>query len=51
MSRVVLDGVPVDMPRDNGQLVFAAPWEARAFGVVAAYVDGPASAGPRSART
>jgi nitrile hydratase accessory protein len=35
----VLDGVPADAPRHNGELVFAAPWEGRAFGLAAAYVD------------
>ncbi|HEX8803298.1 MAG TPA: hypothetical protein VF743_03860 [Acidimicrobiales bacterium] len=27
------------MPRANGELVFAAPWESRAFGLAAAYLD------------
>jgi len=26
-------------PRDNGELVFAAPWESRVFGMVTAYLD------------
>jgi nitrile hydratase accessory protein len=39
VSGAVVDGVPLDVPRDNGELVFAAPWEARAFGVAAAYVE------------
>jgi nitrile hydratase accessory protein len=26
-------------PRENGELVFAAPWESRAFGVAAALVE------------
>ena len=30
---------PADVPRDNGELAFAAPWEARAFGLAAAYVE------------
>ena len=30
-----LDG-PVSPPRDNGEIVFAAPWERRAFGVTVA---------------
>jgi nitrile hydratase accessory protein len=35
----VLDGVPADAPRNNGELVFAAPWEGRAFGLAAAYLE------------
>ena len=31
--------IPLDVPRRNGELVFAAPWEARAFGVAVAYVE------------
>jgi hypothetical protein len=31
---------PVDVPRRNGELVFEAPWESRAFGLAAAYLDG-----------
>lgn len=31
--------IPIDMPRRNGELVFEAPWESRAFGMVAAYLD------------
>jgi hypothetical protein len=31
--------LPPDVPRANGELVFAAPWESRAFGVTAAYVQ------------
>ncbi|HEX4563657.1 MAG TPA: nitrile hydratase accessory protein [Solirubrobacteraceae bacterium] len=27
---------PVSPPRDNGEIVFAAPWERRAFGLVIA---------------
>ena len=34
-----LDGMPEDVPRQNGELVFAAPWEGRAFGLAAAYVE------------
>jgi hypothetical protein len=26
-------------PRDNGELVFAAPWESRVFGLVSAYLE------------
>jgi len=33
-----LDG-PAAPPRDNGELVFAAPWEARAFALAVAVVD------------
>jgi nitrile hydratase accessory protein len=31
--------LPADVPRRNGELVFAAPWEGRAFGLAAAYVE------------
>ncbi len=32
--------VPVlGQPRDNGELVFDAPWESRVFGVAVAYVE------------
>jgi hypothetical protein len=31
--------LPADVPRRNGELVFDAPWESRAFGMVAAYLD------------
>ena len=31
-------GVPPGVPRENGELVFDAPWESRAFGLAAAYV-------------
>jgi nitrile hydratase accessory protein len=31
--------LPPDVPRRNGELVFAAPWEGRAFGLAAAYVE------------
>ena len=30
------------MPRDNGELVFAAPWEGRAFGMAVALNEGGA---------
>jgi len=30
---------PAAPPRDNGELVFAAPWESRAFGVALALQD------------
>ena len=33
-----MDGVAA-LPRDNGELVFAAPWEARAFAVAVALVE------------
>jgi hypothetical protein len=32
-------GIPIDVPRRNGELVFEAPWESRAFAMVAAYLD------------
>jgi hypothetical protein len=32
-----LDGV--DVPRRNGELVFDAPWQSRAFGMAAAVVE------------
>jgi nitrile hydratase accessory protein len=32
-------GLPTDIPRANGELVFDAPWEGRAFGLAAAYVE------------
>ena len=31
--------LPDDVPRRNGELVFDAPWESRAFGLVAAYLE------------
>ena len=31
--------VPREVPRRNGELVFEAPWESRAFGMVAAYLE------------
>jgi Nitrile hydratase beta subunit len=36
---VTTGDVPVDVPRRNGELVFAAPWESRAFGLAAAYLQ------------
>lgn len=30
---------PEALPRDNGELVFAAPWEGRVFGTALALVD------------
>ena len=30
---------PSEVPRRNGELVFEAPWESRAFGMVAAYLE------------
>ncbi|MEE3255863.1 MAG: nitrile hydratase accessory protein [Actinomycetota bacterium] len=35
----VLDNSQAAPPRDNGELVFEAPWQSRAFGVVADLVD------------
>jgi hypothetical protein len=32
------DQLPADIPRRNGELVFEAPWESRAFGLAAAYL-------------
>jgi hypothetical protein len=32
--------LPEGIPRANGEPVFAAPWESRAFGLAAAYLDG-----------
>jgi hypothetical protein len=34
----VTGAVPADLPRSNGELVFEAPWESRAFGLAAAYL-------------
>ena len=31
--------LPDGIPRANGEPVFAAPWESRAFGLAAAYLD------------
>jgi Nitrile hydratase beta subunit, N-terminal len=31
-------GLPETLPRQNGEPVFAAPWESRAFGLAAAYL-------------
>ena len=36
-----IDG-PAAPPRSNGELVFAEPWEGRAFGLLMALVDGGA---------
>ncbi len=36
---VALMGGPEALPRDNGELVFSAPWEARAFALAVALVD------------
>ncbi len=35
----VLDGSPASPPRDNGEIVFEAPWQSRAFGVVISLVE------------
>ena len=40
MSVDLLEGTPAAPPRDNGELVFSEPWQARAFGVAADLVDG-----------
>ena len=39
MTASAREGLPADVPRRNGELVFAAPWEGRAFGLAAAYVE------------
>ena len=31
----LLEGTPAAPPRDNGELVFSEPWQARAFGLAA----------------
>ena len=36
---MIAGDLPTEVPRKNGELVFEAPWESRAFGVVAAYLD------------
>jgi hypothetical protein len=36
----VTTALPEGMPRANGEPVFAAPWESRAFGLAAAYLAG-----------
>ena len=33
------DQPPDDVPRHNGELVFNAPWESRAFGLAATYLE------------
>ena len=33
------DQPPADIPRSNGELAFDAPWESRAFGLAAAYLE------------
>jgi hypothetical protein len=33
------DQPPEDVPRRNGELAFDAPWESRAFGLAAAYLE------------
>ena len=40
MSIDVLEGTPAAPPRDNGELVFSEPWQARAFGLAADLVHG-----------
>lgn len=40
MSIDLLEGTPAAPPRDNGELVFSEPWQARAFGLAADLVDG-----------
>jgi nitrile hydratase accessory protein len=36
---LIAGDLPTAVPRRNGELVFGAPWESRAFGMVAAYLD------------
>ena len=36
---MIAGDLPNEVPRRNGELVFEAPWESRAFGMVAAYLD------------
>lgn len=36
---MIAGDLPAEVPRKNGELVFEAPWESRAFGTVAAYLD------------
>ncbi|WP_420446448.1 nitrile hydratase accessory protein [Candidatus Poriferisodalis sp.] len=40
MSIELLEGTTAAPPRDNGELVFSEPWQARAFGLAADLVDG-----------
>lgn len=40
MSIDLLEGTPAAPPRDNGELIFSEPWQARAFGLAADLVDG-----------
>lgn len=46
MSDALLDNLDgaADLPRKNGELVFAAPWEGRAFGMAVALTDGQRAA-------
>ncbi len=40
MSIDALEGTKAAPPRDNGELVFSEPWQARAFGLAADLVEG-----------
>ena len=40
---------PAAPPRANGELVFEAPWESRAFGIAIALVERQAATGRTSA--
>ena len=40
MSIDLLEGSAAAPPRDNGEMVFSEPWQARAFGLTADLVDG-----------
>jgi nitrile hydratase accessory protein len=42
--------LPGDIPRRNGELVFAAPWESRAFGLAVAYLGATGSGWERFRR-
>jgi nitrile hydratase accessory protein len=44
-SPLAMDG-PAAPPRDNGELVFTAPWESRAFGMAVSLHDAGAFAWP-----
>ncbi len=46
MSEILIDDLngAADLPRKNGELVFTAPWEGRAFGMAVALTDGQSAA-------
>jgi hypothetical protein len=39
MPGEVTAALPEGIPRSNGELAFDSPWESRAFGLAAAYLD------------